>query len=160
VGSSVFHRQFRPVIFFGILSAVFAGVCVAPQTPPEPPARDRAALARVFVAEKLARWQRQLKLEDWSISVVMTQRQRLRRGTLGSIRWDAGKKAATIRVLDPADYQVPYRAMLKDMEFTLVHELIHLELASLPRSEASRTDEEFAVNNVASALIALDDATR
>jgi hypothetical protein len=42
------------------------------------------------------------------------------------------------------------------MEFTLVHELIHLELASLPRSDASRTDEEHAVNHMAEALLRLD----
>lgn len=40
--------------------------------------------------------------------------------------------------------------MLNDMEFTLVHELVHLELASLPRSEASRRSEEHAVNHIAS----------
>jgi len=45
--------------------------------------------------------------------------------------------------------------MLKDMEFTIVHELIHLELASLPKSEASRSSEEFAVNRIADALIKL-----
>jgi hypothetical protein len=46
--------------------------------------------------------------------------------------------------------------MLDDMEFTVVHELIHLELSSLPRSEASRRDEEYAVNQIADALLALD----
>ena len=42
------------------------------------------------------------------------------------------------------------------MEFTLVHELIHLELSSLPRSEASRRVEEHAVNNLTDALLRLD----
>jgi hypothetical protein len=42
------------------------------------------------------------------------------------------------------------------MEFTIVHELIHLELASLPRSEASRSEEEYAINHLASALLDLD----
>jgi hypothetical protein len=38
----------------------------------------------------------------------------------------------------------------------VVHELIHLELASLPKSEASRRKEETAVNQLAEALLALD----
>jgi hypothetical protein len=45
--------------------------------------------------------------------------------------------------------------MLDDMEFTIVHEMVHLELASLPRSEASRRVEEHAVNEIATALLKL-----
>lgn len=76
--------------------------------------------------------------------------------TLGAIRWDKGKKTAVIWVLDPADYQLPFREMLDDMELTVVHELVHLELTSLPRSEASRSGEEHAVNGIADALLGLD----
>jgi hypothetical protein len=46
--------------------------------------------------------------------------------------------------------------MLDDMELTIVHELVHLELASLPRSQASRDSEEHAVNGIADALLTLD----
>jgi hypothetical protein len=45
--------------------------------------------------------------------------------------------------------------MLDDMEFTVVHEMVHLQLASLPRSEASRRVEEHAVNELAAALLKL-----
>jgi hypothetical protein len=45
--------------------------------------------------------------------------------------------------------------MLDDMEFTVVHELVHLQLSSLPRSEASRSAEEHAVNEIAGALLKL-----
>lgn len=76
--------------------------------------------------------------------------------TLGAVRWDKGKKTAQIWVLDASDYQLPFREMLDDMELTIVHELVHLELASLPRSEASRSSEEHAVNGIADALLALD----
>jgi hypothetical protein len=41
------------------------------------------------------------------------------------------------------------------MEVTVVHELVHLELASLPRSDASRRVEEHAVNEIANALLRL-----
>ena len=50
-------------------------------------------------------------------------------------------------------YTMAMPEMLKDMEFTVVHELIHLELASLPFSEASRRTEETAVNNLTRALL-------
>ncbi len=76
--------------------------------------------------------------------------------TLGNIHWDADKGSAVIRVLAASDYHMECRDMLADMEFTVVHELIHLELSSLPRSEASRRSEEYAVNQIADALLALD----
>jgi hypothetical protein len=65
-----------------------------------------------------------------------------------------------IRVLDPADYSLPFPEMLDDMEFTVVHELIHLEMAPVlshfARSDADRSEEEHAVNHMADALLHLD----
>lgn len=109
-----------------------------------------------FIQEKLAVWQQRLKLEDWRISVAMTRRDNLKPKTLGGIRWDKRKKSAAMAVLDPSEYRLPFREMLDDMEFTIVHELVHLELASLPRSEASRSSEEHAVNQITDALLRLD----
>ena len=120
-----------------------------------PPA-ETSQIAQQYATERLALWQRRLKLEDWRISVSPARSSQLKPGTLGAISWDKGKKTATIWVLDPADYQLPFREMLDDMELTVVHELIHLELASLPRGQASRSSEEHAVNGFADALLALD----
>ena len=100
------------------------------------------------------------RLWRWKISIVLSQPSALRPSSLGNIRWDAAKKQAVIRVLHPAEYKKPCREVLADMEFTVVHELIHLELSSLPRSQASRSDEERAVNNLAEALLELDRAQR
>jgi hypothetical protein len=41
------------------------------------------------------------------------------------------------------------------MEVTVVHELVHIQLASLPRSEASRGQEEHAVTELTNALLKL-----
>jgi hypothetical protein len=43
-----------------------------------------------------------------------------------------------------------------EMEATVVHELIHLELAFLPKTDGGRTDEEFAVNRITDALLEMD----
>ena len=79
---------------------------------------------------------------------------------MGSIHWDSEKKTAVIRVLDPADYSLPFHEMLDDLEFTVVHELIHLEivpvLSRFARSDADRIEEEHAVNYMADALLRLD----
>jgi len=111
--------------------------------------------AKPFVEERLAFWQKRLQLTEWNIAVVMSPRSDLKAKTLGGIHWDKGKKTAWIAVMDAADYHLPCDQMLDDMEFTIVHELIHLELASLPKSEASRSSEEYAVNRIAEALIKL-----
>ena len=126
-------------------------------------ARERAAAAESYTSERLAVWQKRLNLQDWKISVVMSRATELKPKTLGNIHWDLDKKTAVIRVLDPADYKLPYPEMLQDMEFTVVHELIHLNFAPVlseyQRSEANRREEEHAVNHMADALLKLDRST-
>jgi hypothetical protein len=58
-------------------------------------------------------------------------------------------------VLSSYDYTMPWKEMLADMEFTIVHEMVHLHLASMPKSDASRRIEEHAVNELARALLNL-----
>ena len=156
MGSRPLPLFLRPFLSFLFLLGIFAAGCQAPETPPEPEARDRNLLAERYVQQRLALWQRRLNLQDWKISLVMAHPADLRQRTLGNVHWDVGKKTAVIRVLNASDYQMPFRATIKDMEFTVVHELIHLELASLPRSEASRSEEEYAINHLAGALVRLD----
>ena len=129
-------------------------LCAAMSARAESPASE-ACPAPLFVEEKLEYWQQRLQLSEWNISLVMTRRSDLKAKTLGGIRWDKGKKTAAIAVMDPSDYRMPCAEMLEDLEFTIVHELVHLELASLPRSEASRSTEEHAVNRIAEALVKL-----
>ncbi|MBY0507712.1 MAG: hypothetical protein K2X03_27620 [Bryobacteraceae bacterium] len=156
-------------LLLGIAVPAYAQVAVsepvtveAPKQPCDPQVAscmspvERTQYCTKFVENKIDVWQRRLKLEGWKISVVMTKRADLKPRTLGGIRWDKGKKSAAMSVLDPSEYRVPFQAMLDDMELTVVHELVHLELASLPRSEASRSNEEHAVNGIAEALLVLD----
>jgi hypothetical protein len=122
-------------------------------------ARERTLLAQSYASERLWVWQRRLNLQEWNVSVVVAPASELKPKTLGNVHWELDKKIAIIRVLDPADYRLPFNEMLQDIEFTVVHELIHLELApvlsDLHRSDANRRDEEHAVNHVADALLNL-----
>jgi len=134
---------------------------VAPETAKEPPINERTPRAEEYLRQRLALWQARLKLQDWKIALVMSHPGDLRRGTLGNIHWDADGKTAVIRVLDATDYQMPFQSALKDMEFTIVHELTHLELSSLTRNFKSRSEESFseeeqAVNRMSDALLELD----
>jgi hypothetical protein len=117
-------------------------------------------LATSFTNEKLWYWQKRLNLQDWNVTVAVVRSNELKPKTLGNIHWDTEKKTAILRVLDPAEYQMPFREMLDDMEFTVVHELIHLELSPVlsqfSRNEANRREEEHAVNHMADALLKLE----
>jgi hypothetical protein len=138
------------------------GSCAFAQavTPDVAPPANAGQLAQRFVDERLAVWRQRLKLEDWRISAAMTPLSDLAPKTLGGIRWDKPKKNAVIYVLDPSDYRLPFREMLDDMESTIVHELVHLELATAAHHEASRSVEEHAVNGIAEAMLALDRGRR
>jgi hypothetical protein len=117
--------------------------------------QEREAAAAKFVAQRLQFWQERMNLKDWKIAVQLVRADQLEPKTLGNIHWDTDTKTATIDVLSTEDYKLSWKPMLDDMEFTVVHELVHLELASLPRSEASRRVEEHAVNEIATALLKL-----
>jgi hypothetical protein len=132
----------------------------SPSKSGETPASERKLLAECFASERLWVWQKRLNLQAWDLSVVATRADDLKPKTVGNIHWDREKKTAVIRVLDPADYHLPFDEMLRDIEFTVVHELIHLEmvpvLSDLQRTEENRREEEHAVNHMAEALLRLD----
>jgi hypothetical protein len=142
---------------FLLLASAGASVLQAQEEgAPELNAQERGLVAEKYVNERLAVWQPRLSLQGWKISIIMSHPSDLKPKTLGNIHWDSDKRSAVIRVLDASDYKLSFHDMLDDMEFTVVHELIHLELSSLPRSDASRREEEHAVNQIADALLKLD----
>ena len=116
---------------------------------------QREAVAKKFVRDALRTWQERLDLKDWNIRVELVRPNALEPKTLGNVHWDLNTKSATIGVLSAYDYTLPTPEMLSDMEFTVVHELVHLHLASLPRNDASARTEEHVVNELARALLNL-----
>jgi len=138
------------------LAMAMSPVCPA-QTAPHDVSVEERSQCQSYITEQLSVWQKRLKLDDWKVKIMLARASDLKPRTLGNIHWDSETKEATIRVLDPADYELAHDAMIEDMKFTVVHELIHLELAPLlstvTRSEASRRDEEHTVNSIADAIL-------
>jgi hypothetical protein len=126
-------------------------------TGPVSAGEDSQALAHRYVHEILPYWQHRLALDQWDIHILLSRPEDLRPGTLGNIHWDREKKSATIRVMDSTGYHTDLTSMLKDMQVTVVHELVHLELASLPVAEADRNNQEFAIDRLTAALLAAEE---
>jgi len=155
-----------PLTVVLLLCGTVLGFSQAVSTPTEssilepPTPEERTLLVERFAAEKAGAWQKRLNLKDWTITIAVLRTTALKPNTVGNIHWDREKKTATIAVLDPADYKMTFEAMLKDIEFTVVHELIHLEispvLSDLKRTTENRMEEEHAVNHMADALLKLD----
>lgn len=145
---------------FLLLSVAALPSLVAQAAPGGPESNDTTAIAQKFVAERLQVWQSRLNLSDWKISVVLAPAADLRPETLGNVHWHLDQKIAVIRILAPSGYRLPVKQMLDDMEFTIVHELIHLQLAPLlsntTRSNSSHFEEEQVADYMAGALLRLD----
>jgi hypothetical protein len=160
---SMVSRKFKAAIHLGLaatlplilVALVYGSGSVTSPRPANATDIEREAIAQRFVTQALATWQDRLNLKDWDIKVDLVRPSALEPKTLGNIHWDTNTRQASIGVLSAYDYTLPTPAMLEDMEFTVVHELIHLHLASLPRSDASRGVEERAVNELARALLRL-----
>jgi len=142
---------FAAVLFF-ILSTALAS---SPVISPTAQSQEREATAEKFVGHALQVWQDRLNLKDWNVRVELVRPTALEPRTLGNIHWNTDTRQATIDVLSAYDYTLPYPEMLSDMELTVVHELVHLHLASLPRTDATRGNEEYVVNQISRALLSL-----
>lgn len=107
-----------------------------------------------FMQSRLTLWQRRFGLEHWTISVRLVPRLQLAPGTLGDVTWT--QHNATIRALDPSDYDLAPCRIVADLEETIVHELIHLFLAeSITRNESLKAEEN-RVNHITKALLEMN----
>lgn len=111
--------------------------------------------------ERLAYWQKQLRLEDWEIEVNIRRGRDMLEGCSASVNWELGKKMASISILDQIDY--PPDAMGdRDMENDLVHELLHLHFAPISEhfGETNKSFyymfEEQAINCLADSLVRIE----
>ncbi len=125
-----------------------------------PPSRGRDLGGPVITEEQVKDWvriwQQRLKLNQWAIQTRIVRAYELKPDTLGNCKWDSNKRTATIRVLDPVDYDLPATDIPSDIEFTVVHELVHLQLSALPRDPKHKEVEEDVVNGITDALLNLD----
>jgi hypothetical protein len=96
-------------------------------------------------------WQKRLGLEEWNLSLRLVRATQLNRNSWGTAEWDPERKVGFINVLDPRDYNLKGGELKLDMECTIVHELVHIQVSPLDaRDETVRED---VVNKIMEALM-------
>jgi hypothetical protein len=79
------------------------------------------------------------------------QAKRSGQDTWGNAEWDPQGKTGTISVLDPADYNLRGAELKLDMECTIVHELVHIQVG--PFDAPNEGVREDVVNRIMTALL-------
>ena len=113
------------------------------------------AISQAQVDDWTKSWQKRLDLGEWTITTLIVRTSDLKPDTLGNLKWNIANKSAVVKVLNPADYELPPAEVPSDIEYTIVHELIHLQLSSLPHDGSSKLVEEKVVNRISEALFQL-----
>jgi hypothetical protein len=114
------------------------------------------AITQAQVDEWTRSWQRRLDLGEWTVTTLIVRTSDLKPDTLGNLKWNINNRTAIVKVLNPLDYELPGSEIATDIEFTIVHELIHLQLAVLPHDGSSKSIEEKVVNRISEALFQLE----
>jgi hypothetical protein len=96
-------------------------------------------------------WQKRLGLEDWEISLRVVRQTELARDVWGASEWNDRTRKAVIKVLDPRDYNLRGGELRLDMECTIVHELVHIQVSPLDARDAGTREE--VVNKIMAALL-------
>jgi hypothetical protein len=103
---------------------------------------------------KCEEWQKRLRLQDWIVKCkIVRQRDMTNETAAAEVKHYIKKKQAAIRMRDSIDY--PDECITdQDMEWDLIHELLHLYLAPLHTDETDEVVEQI-VECLASSFIAL-----
>jgi hypothetical protein len=100
---------------------------------------------------QLKSWQRRLGMDEWRLSIRLVRQNDLDKNTWGNAEWDPYGKTGTISVLDPMDYNLKGADLKLDMECTIVHELVHIQVS--PFDAPNENVREDVVNRIMTALL-------
>jgi len=138
-----------------VVLILLLGASVSSGAPPVTEAKSKL-VTETQVDVWLQSWQKRLHLEDWHIDARIVRSSDLKPDTLGNLKWNSLTHTATIKVLNPIDYDISAKEIPEDIEYTIVHELVHLQLSVLPRDLNKKDVEESVVNKISDALMGLD----
>ena len=100
---------------------------------------------------QLKSWQKRLGLEEWRLSLRVVRQSQLDPNSWGTAEWNPKSKTGMINVLDPRDYNLKGDALKLDLECTIVHELVHIQLSPLKADHYAEGEE--VVNKIMTAVM-------
>jgi hypothetical protein len=103
------------------------------------------------LVDQMKSWQKRLGLDDWNMTLQVVRQSEIDPNAWGSSHWDVRAKTATIQVLDPRDYNLKGADLRLDMECTIVHELVHIQVS--PLDAPDNQVREDVVNKIMVALM-------
>jgi hypothetical protein len=106
---------------------------------------------QAHLEKQLRTWQKRLGMDDWELSLQVVRKSALDRDTWGNAEWDSDSKSGVISVLDPQDYNLKGGDLKRDMECTIVHELVHIQVSPLDSGNPEAHEE--VVNRIMNALL-------
>jgi hypothetical protein len=101
--------------------------------------------------QRMKFWQKRLGLEEWNFTVRVVRQSAIDKNAWGTAEWDPEYKTGVINVLDPRDYNLKGGELRLDMECTIVHELVHVQVSPLAAHNANEREE--VVNKIMSAVL-------
>ena len=96
-------------------------------------------------------WQKRMGLQDWNLSLRVVRQTQIDPNAWGAAEWDWKARTGVISVLDPRDYNLRGGELRLDMECTIVHELVHIQVSPLAARDEGQREE--VVNNIMTALV-------
>ena len=103
------------------------------------------------MGQQMKFWQKRLGLEEWSLRLRVVRQSQIDPDSWGASEWNPDSKTAIISVLDPRDYNLKGADLKLDMECTIVHELVHIQVSPLKADGASQ--RERVVNQIMTAVM-------
>ena len=114
------------------------------------------AITQAQVDDWTKSWLKRLDMGEWNVTTLIVRVSDLKPDTLGNLKWNSSNKTAVVKVLNPLDYELAAAEIPTDIEYTIVHELIHLQLSVLPHDGSMKMTEEKVVNRLSEALFQLE----
>ena len=105
----------------------------------------------IRLMDQMKSWQKRLGLDDWTMTLQVVRQREINPNAWGSSHWDIHAKTATIQVLDPRDYNLKGTDLRLDMECTIVHELVHIQVSPLDARDVHVRED--VVNKIMAALL-------
>jgi hypothetical protein len=115
------------------------------------------SIKRPNLLKLAAKWRDRLGLNQWAIKIdYCAPKEMQNEGAVGEVNWDAVRRTAIIRVLEPGHIDDKQFATVRDIENTVVHEMVHCVIGPIIKNKADYIRKENVVDDLTNALVKAD----